>query len=336
MPPAANLGKLALTLPAPFLSASQCVDLARKAEQEWGYDAIWLAETGGAESFALSGAIAQVTERVEIGTAIVPTYNRTPAVLASAAGTVAQLSNDRFILGLGTSSHAIIEQWNGIAFEKPLTRMRETVAVLRQALAGEKTDFAGKTLHSHGFRLGALPGKPLKIYLAALREKMIELAGEAGDGLIINFMPLDAMPKILGAYRAGAERAGRDGSSDDVVARFQICVTDDVPSARKLVRAGFAGYVATPVYNKFFEWVGFGEVAAGVKNAFAAKDRAGSAAAMNDDFIDSVTILGSVDECREKLAAFVAAGVTTPVLAPLATSPQAVEAVYEAFAPSRA
>ena len=130
-----NLGKLAITLPAPFLSAAESVELARRAEVEWGYEAIWLAETGGADAYALAGALAQATSGIEIGTAIVPTYNRTPAVLASGAGTVAQLSDDRFILGLGTSSHAIIEQWNGVPFEQPLARVRETVAILRQALA---------------------------------------------------------------------------------------------------------------------------------------------------------------------------------------------------------
>ena len=328
-----NLGKLAITLPAPFLSVAQCVDLARKAEDEWGYRAIWLAETGGAESFALAGALSQATSQVEIGTAIVPTYNRTPAILAAGAGTVAQLSDDRFILGLGTSRHAIIEQWNGVPLEQPLARVRETVAILRQALAGEKTDFDGKTLHSHGFRLGAQPAKPLRIYLAGLREKMLTLAGEVGEGLIINFMPLEAMPKILGASQAGGKRGGRAATGDEVVARFQIAITDDVPAARNLVRLGFGGYVATPVYNKFFEWVGYGDVAKGVREAFAARDRKGSAAAMTDDFIDSVTILGSAEECREKLAAFVEAGVTTPILAPVAVSPQATEAVFEALAP---
>ena len=157
-----NLGKLAITLPAPFLTAGQCVDLARRAEDEWGYDALWLAETGSADSFALAGALAVATRRAEIGTAIVPTYNRTPAVLASGAGTLAQLSGDRFILGLGTSSHAIIEQWNGVPFEAPLARVRDTVSILRQALAGEKTNHDGKTLRSHGFRLGVLPGKPME------------------------------------------------------------------------------------------------------------------------------------------------------------------------------
>lgn len=328
-----NPGKLAITLPAPFFSAKQAVELAQRAESEWNYPAVWLAETGGAESFALAAAIANATERVEIGTAIVPTYNRTPAVLAMGASTVAQLSDDRFILGLGTSSHAIIQRWNGVPFEAPLARMRDSVAIVRQALAGQKTDYAGPALESHGFRLGGLPSKPLKIYLAALREKMLQLAGEIGEGLIINFFPLEFLSTILGAYREGATRSGRDGSGDEVVARFQVALTDDREGARNLVRASFGGYVATPVYNKFFEWVGFPDVARGVADAFAKKDRGASAAAMSDEFVEAITIIGSAEECREKLAAFVEAGVTTPVIAPLATSPQDVVAVFEALAP---
>ena len=328
-----NLGKLAITLPAPFFSAKQAVELAVRAEKEWNYPAIWLAETGGAESFALASAIACATQRVEIGTAIVPTYNRSPAVLAMGAATVAQLSDDRFILGLGTSSHAIIEQWNGVPFKAPLARMRDSVTIVRQALAGEKTDYRGPTLESHGFRLGGRPAKPLKVYLAALREKMLQLAGEIGEGLIINFFPLESLPTILGAYREGARRSDRDASKDEVVARFQVAVTDDRERARNLVRAGFGGYVATPVYNKFFDWVGFGDVARGVSEAFANKDRGATAAAMTDAFVEAITIIGTAEECREKLAAFVEAGVTTPVIAPLATRPEDVVSTFEAFAP---
>ncbi|MCG8588999.1 MAG: LLM class F420-dependent oxidoreductase [Proteobacteria bacterium] len=329
-----NLGKLSLTLPAPFCSAAECIELARRAESEWGYEAIWLAETNGAESFALAGAISQATERVEIGTAIVPAYNRTPAVLAMGTGTLAQLSGQRFILGVGSSSHAIIRHWNGMAFEAPLTRVRETVAVLRQALAGEKTEFHGETLHSDGFRLGALPSGPQRIYLAALREKMLQLAGEIGDGLIINFFPLESVPKILGAYREGAGRVGRDAADDEVVARFQVCVTDDVASARNLVRLSFGGYVAAPVYNKFFRWVGYEDVARNVAEAFDRRDRAATGAAMTDSFIDSIAILGSAEACREQLAAFVEAGITTPVVSPLATSADEARRMCEALAPA--
>jgi alkanesulfonate monooxygenase SsuD/methylene tetrahydromethanopterin reductase-like flavin-dependent oxidoreductase (luciferase family) len=220
-----------------------------------------------------------------------------------------------------------------VKFGKPLAHVRDAVAIVRQALAGEKTSYDGEALRSHGFRCGALPGKPMRVYLAGLREKMLNLAGEIGDGLIINFMPISAMPKILAAYRDGAAKAGRDGSGDEVVARFQVGITDDVAGARNLVRAAFAGYVATPVYNKFFEWVGYDGVAQGVREAFAAKDRKATAAAMTDEFIDSVAILGSAEECREKIAAFVAAGVTTPIVSPLAAGPDAAAAAYAALAP---
>ena len=110
-------------------------------------------------------------------------------------------------------------------------------------------------------------------------------------------------------------------------------MTDDREGARNLVRASFGGYVATPVYNKFFEWVGFPDVARGVAEAFANRDREASASAMSDEFVDAITIIGSPEECREKIAAFVEAGVTTPVIAPLATRPQDVLRVFEALAP---
>jgi len=330
-----KLGRLAVTLPIPTLTARENVALAVRCEQEWGYDAIWLAETSGADSFSLAGAIAQATERIEIGTAIVPVYSRTPAVLAMSAATVADLSNDRFVLGLGTSSHAMMEGWHGTPLEQPLGRVRDTMAVLRSAFAGEKTAYRGKTLHSEGFRLGVRLERPPRIYLAALREKMLQLAGALGDGLIINMMPLDSMPMILDAYRSGAVDAERDASGHEVVARFQIAVTDDKERARNMVRMGFSGYVATPVYNKFFSWVGHDEVARGVAGAFARGDRKGTAAAMSDRFVEDLAILGDAVEAREKLAAFVEAGVTTPVLAPLAVGAEETVTMLETFAPAR-
>jgi probable F420-dependent oxidoreductase len=329
-----DLGKLAITLPAPFHDARECVALARRAEEEWGYPAIWLAETNGPDSFGLAGAIATVTSRVTIGTGIVPVYNRTPAVLAMSAGTLAQLSEDRFVLGLGSSSHAIIGDWNGIPFESPLAQVRETVAVVRQALSGARTDFDGERLRSHGLRLGCAPRKPVPIYLAALRGRMLRLAGEVGEGLVVNFFPVSALPRMLAAYREGAAAAGRDASADEVVCRFQVAVTDDVPRARALVRAAFGAYLATPVYNRFLAWCGFEDEARAIAEAFARRDRAATAAAMPDALIDRITILGTAASCREQVARFVEAGVTTPVIAPLAGDREGVRRVFEAFAPA--
>ena len=244
-----ELGRLAISLPLPFLTSRDCVALAQKAESEWGYDAIWLAETAGPDAFALAGALAQATRRATIGTAVVPVYTRTPAVLAMGASTVAQLSGDRFILGIGSSSHAIVEEWNGLAFDRPLLRVRETVAALRQALAGERTDFVGETVRSRGLRLGSVPARPVPIYVGALREKMLALAGEVADGLCVNLFPVSALPKMLAANRTGAQRAARDASRDEVVCRFQVTVTDDLPAARNLARLAFSAYIAAPVYN---------------------------------------------------------------------------------------
>ena len=326
----------AITLPAPFLTAAQCLTLAKRAEEEWGYDALWLAETAGPDSFTLAGALAAVTTRVTIGTAIVPVYNRTPAVLAMSAGTLDQLADGRFVLGLGSSSHAIIGDWNGLPFEAPLGHVREAVTIVRSALAGEKTNFEGRHLRSKNFRLGSPPLRPLRIYLAALREKMLALAGELGEGLILNFQPASAMPQILAAYRAGAARVGRNADDDEVVCRFQVCITDDREQARALVRHAFGGYLSAPVYNHFLAWCGFDAEARAIARAFAARDRKAVARAMPDDLIDRIAIIGSASECREQIAGFVAAGVTTPVLTPLVTNAEAVSALYESLSPAHA
>src|SRR6185436_8862914 len=198
-----------------------------------GYESLWIADTGaGPDAFVVAAVAAGVTRNVRIGTAVIPIYTRALPVHAAGAGSVAQLAPGRFILGLGISSETIVDAWGGVPFRQPFTRMRETVAVLRQMLAGERVTFAGKTLRTRNFRLVSPPPKPVPIYIAALMPPMLELAGEIADGVILNFMPVDAVPRMLAHVRAGAERAGRDPARLEVVSRFQTIVTDDVPAAR--------------------------------------------------------------------------------------------------------
>ena len=156
-----NLGKLALSLPVPG-DVPTCLEWARRAE-DLGYESIWIAETGGPDPFVLAGAVAQVTKRVRIGLAVSPVYIRTPATIAAAAGTVAQLAPGRFILGLGSSSHAIVEGWHGTPFRKPLARVRETVTAVRGMLAGQKVALDGETVKTRGFRLMVPPPQPVPI-----------------------------------------------------------------------------------------------------------------------------------------------------------------------------
>jgi len=142
------------------------------------------------------------------------------------------------------------------------------------------------------------------------------------------------MPQILAAYRRGAAKAGRDGTRDEVVCRFQVCVTNDRAKARGLVRMAFGGYLSAPVYNAFLAWCGFEEEAKAIAEGFAKKDRAAVAAAITDEIVDRIAIIGTAEECKEQLAGFVKAGVTTPVIAPLATSRDEALRIYETFAPS--
>src|SRR5205809_3223795 len=274
------LPRLGASLPLPP-DLDMCRRVAEHAEI-LGYESLWIADTGaGPDAFVVAAVAAAVTRRVRIGTAVVPIYTRALPVLAAGAGSVAQLTPGRFILGLGISSETIVDTWGGVPFRRPFTRMRETVAVLRQMLAGERVSFAGKTVRTRNFRLVSPPPRPVPIYVAALMPPMLELAGEIADGVILNFMPAEAVPRMLAHVRTGAARAGRDAAELEVVARFQTVVTDDVPAARAAIRQMMGPYFATSVYNRFVAWCGFAEEARAIDAAWRARDRARNVAESN-------------------------------------------------------
>ncbi len=328
MPPARIAASLPLPPDVPFSRR-----VAERAEA-LGYESLWIADTGaGPDCFVVMAAAALATKTVRLGTAVVPIYTRAPAVLAAAAGSCAQLAPGRVVLGLGASSETIVDAWGGIPFRRPLTRMRETVDVVRKMLAGERVAFEGKTLRTRGFRLVSPPPAPVPIHVAALMPPMLELAGELADGVVLNFMPADAVPRMLAHVRAGAERAGRDASTIEVVARFQTVVTDDVPSARNAIRQMMGPYFATSVYNRFVAWCGFAEEARTIDAAWRARDRAGNVGAVTDEMVDRIAIIGTADECRRKLDAFVAAGVTTPMVHPFLFDEAAIWRTLEGLAP---
>lgn len=325
--------RLGASLPVPP-DLTMCRRVAARAE-ELGYDSLWIADTGaGPDAFVVAAAAALETQRIRLGTAVVPAQTRTASVMASQAGSLAQLAPGRFVLGIGVSSDTIVNRWGGMPFEKPLTRIRETVGVLRQMLAGERVTFHGKTIRTDGFRLVAQPPQPVPIYLAALMPPMLELAGEIADGVILNFQPVEAMPQMLAHVRRGAERAGRDPQSLEVVSRFQTIVTDDVAGARNALRMMMGPYFATSVYNRFVSWCGFEAEAREILAGWQAKDRARNLAAVTDEMIDRLAIIGSAAHCRARLQAFHDAGVTTPMIQPFLFDEPSMWRAFEALAPT--
>jgi probable F420-dependent oxidoreductase len=322
-----------VSLPIPP-DVETCLERALWGEAE-GFDAVWFADVGTVDALTLAAAIAVKTSRIQVGLGVVPAYTRTPAVFASTVMTLSHLAPGRIVMGLGASSHGMIEGWHGIPFEKPLTRVRETVQVLRGMLAGEREDFQGETLRTSGYRLlpplkGAVP-----IYVAALRAKMLEMAGEYGDGIVLNSYPLEALPRMLEHVAVGAARAGKRLEEMEIVCRHHVIVSDDVPAAREQFRKRFAAYFATPVYNDFLAWCGFPEAAGVIAEGWKEKDRAKTSGALDDALVDKLGVLGGPDHCRDVIREHIKLGITTPVINPISDDPAVIAATYEAFAPGR-
>ena len=312
---AAKNVRLGMTLP--IGGADTAVELARAAKDR-GYEEIWMAEVNGGDSYALAGAVAQGLPGIRIGTAVVPAQTRTPMMHAMAAMTLSQLTNGNFILGLGLSSPNIVRDWAGQPYDKPLTRMREHVEVLRQMLSGQKTTYEGRTLSAKGFRLGGVTVGEVPIYLGALNKGMLRLTGALADGICLNMVPESALPQVLGEVRAGAEEAGRDPGAIEVVARLHVVMVDDPAMGRNLIRTVFGAYAATPGYNKCFEWIGFEEEARQIREAFAKGDRAGVAMGVTDRLCDAMAVVGDRETVRARIRAYAEAGIDVCVVNPIA------------------
>ena len=322
--------RIAITLPA-GPRVQDTIDFVVACEQA-GFTDAWFADGSPPDSLTLCAALSQRTTSIRIGLAVTPVFTRTPAVLAATAHTLEQLMPERFVLGLGSSSHNIVEGWNGVPFEKPLTRVKETLEIVQSMLRGEKSNFDLDTLKSRGYRQMPLASPP-PIYLAALRPKMIEMASERADGVILNLWPKSTLAKMLEHKAIGAKRAGKDPDCVEVVNRAMVLVTDDKADARARFRAAFAPYYATPVYNKFLAWAGHEAVANEIREGWAAKDRARTTNALSDDLIDEIAVIGDAEECRERIRWNAEMGVHTNIIAPLGGNMEEVQRTVQAFAP---
>jgi probable F420-dependent oxidoreductase len=288
-----------------------------------GYDDFWTGETAGPDGFTPLALAASWTERVRLGTGVVNAFTRGPAVLAQHAAALQDASGGRFCLGIGSSSNVIVERWNQIPFDKPLTRVRETVEILRTVLAGERGP--------GGFKLETPPEAPPPIYVAALRGRMLRLGGAIGDGTFVNFLPLVNVEQVVAEIRAGEREAGREPGSSDVVCRF-FCIPQPAAEAMSLARWMFAAYATVPVYEQYFRWLGWGETIDPMVEAWRAGDRQRALEAAPEELIHEIFIFGEAGEQKLRLAEFTENGITTAVLTPIC-SPDQLAGVIDALAP---
>jgi probable F420-dependent oxidoreductase len=316
------------------LSLRQAVDLCVQAERS-GYDSAWSSESGGPDGITPLAAIATRTSRIRLGTAILPIAHRTAALTAMTAASLQELSDGRFVLGLGVSSRYIVERWLGQSRDRPLTRLREYVTVVRDLLDGRRVDFAGATLTVRGFRLPAAPRHRVPVFVAALGPGACRLAGGMADGVIF-FLKTPAGVKQARAWvHEGAVEAGRDPADVECVLTVLV-----VPEADGLDRArGYvASYVRVPDYARSLRLQGFDHEVDAVLAAWAdGADRAREA--VSPALAAGLVLRLGADTGPAAAEAFGAAGADTLVLLPVRASEDAAsgqataERVLTTFAP---
>jgi probable F420-dependent oxidoreductase len=305
----------ALTVPFSGIPLAAHGELFRRIEAA-GYDDVWTSETAGYDGFTPLALAAVHTERLRLATGVVNPFTRGPAVLAQHCAALSDASGGRFVLGLGSSSNVIVERWNGVPFEKPLSRMRSAIEALRPVLAGGRGP--------GGFKLETAPEAPVPIVVAALRGKMLGLAAELGDGAFTNFLPLSGTRQVAEAFGAPEK---------ELVCRF-FCFPAPADEALPAARRMLVAYATVPVYTAFFRWLGWGERIDPVLEAWEDGDRRRAVELVPDDLVREVFLFGDAAAQRERLQAFAEDGITTFVLTPVC-EPSEVARFVDDLAPRR-
>ncbi|MGW0997452.1 LLM class F420-dependent oxidoreductase [Streptomyces sp. NPDC002523] len=306
--------------------------VAQEAER-LGYSVCWAAEAYGSDAATVLTWVAAKTERIDVGSAIFQIPARQPAMTAMTASTLDALSGGRFRLGLGVSGPQVSEGWYGVKFDKPLSRTREYVEIVRKAMARERLTYEGEhwTLPLPGG-----PGKPIKLtvqpqrehiplYIAAIGPKNLEQTGEIADGALLIFPSAEHLEETTVTYlRAGREKAGKTLDGFDICPTLPLAVGEDKDLSRladvfrpyTALYVGGMGSLKQNFYNRLARRMGYEQEAAEIQEKYLAGDKEGAAAAVPQDLIDKTTLLGSVDRIADRMKAYAAAGVTTLSLAP--------------------
>jgi len=290
---------------------------------ELGYRQFWTAETTGPEAFSILAAAGAAAPGLGLGTGVLALQLRTPMVVAMAGATLQSLHPESdIVLGVGISSPVVTERWHGVPYgDRPLARTREYVTLLRECLAGESVTFKGDCYECSRFRLGVRLGERRpKIVIGALNPGMLRLAGEVADGVLLNYLPSTHIEWSVEQVRAGEAAAGRTAGSTTIYAYVHLGVAareDGIDPARR----DLFSYAVVDAYARNFERAGFAADVAAVRERHEARDREGALAAVSDEFVDAIDIMGDADHVRAGMQRYVDAGVDVPILMPLPWGP---------------
>ena len=298
-----------------------------------GVDAVWVAEAWGSDAASPLGYLAGRTDRVMLGASVFQVGVRSAVMTAQTALTLNELSQGRFVLGLGVSGPQVMEGLHGVRFAGPVGRMAETLDVIGQAFAGERVAYSGRHLQlplaggeGKALRLSIRSESPPPVYLAAMLPRMLELTGERADGWLgTSFVPEGAGDAYFRHLQAGAARSGRTLADIDVCQGAEVAFAADEAELSAMIDAcrrglafslGGMGSAISNFYNSAYARQGFAEVAAESQRLWLAGDRSAAAAAIPDEMVLGTTLIGTTGMVQERLAVWAAAGVDTVRLYP--------------------
>jgi len=282
----------------------QCTELVSKTK----IDSIWIPETWGMENFSMLGAVANNTNTQKIGSSIINIYSRSPSTIAMGSATIDTLSNGRLILGLGTSSVPIVEDFHGEKFENPVQRMREYVEIIRLSLTKKQINYSGKIFNLKNFTLLIDPKrKSIPIYLAAINEKMVNLCWEIADGVIFYLRPLDEMKKTISKMQSQ--------KNIDVACQIITCISNDSEEAIQRAKKTIAFYVSVgKIYRDFLANNGFKNETNNIFEEFKKSGFKSNHELVTDSMLNSLSISGSPEEAKIQLEKFRNAGINLPII----------------------
>ena len=300
-----------------FISAGRSLDdaIARaKRADGLGFDSVYTTHIATRDSLTVLTAYAGATERVKLGTGVLPIFSRTPASTAQTAATIDEYSGGRMVIGLGVSHQVTVENWFDSKIEKPVTQMREYAQIVRAILSGEPAP-EGEFFNTKFAFMGYPPRPELPIYIAALSPKMLQLAGEIGDGVMLWLCnPEYIREVVIPEVTKGREKAGKGLDGFDVVAAVPSAVTDDRQGVLETMRGDLVTYMSLPFYRSMLERSGFeGEIAA-FDEGMSGGDVEKAKAAISEPMLDALAGIGSADDVRSAVERYRDAGTTSPCI----------------------
>ena len=321
-------------------SNQDLIAVAQEAEA-LGYDTCWTGESWGRDAFTVLTLLACHTKTLRLGTGIIPVFSRTPGLIAQSIASLDLISQGRAILGLGTSGRVVIEGWHGVSYRQPLRRTREYLEIIRMALSGNPVNYQGDIFQVQRFRLGLSPvQQPLPVYLASLGPKNLRLTGELADGWLPIWVDQQRLPDLKEEVAKAAWAAGRDISQITVAPQILCCVADnpeELDQAGREARSHMAYYIGGmgQYYYNLFCRFGYRAEADAVRLAWSEGDRSRAAAAISDQMLENITVLGDAETCRSKLRRFREMGADMPVVAfPHGANRSSIAKTLRALAPN--